>query len=303
MALVDDPSTVYVPRTAALERSTIYRNDATFEVNATIIRGNDNNITGHNNTVIGDRNNIIGNSNTVRGYNNYVEGLHNSAQRKRGNTRIRVRTPRIDECTNVQWVNHSTQQLAKVIVLQWQEGKQWRCSTIHVWFLPSSQTFCFSLIRRPDIVAQVGLRDSATLYYHIEIHVSERGAIRLIPFDPLTRTFMEQWVFRIRESPLPPPLEPPSAIQVRVKDVDSTPNSSPSSEPTIRVRTAPVEEPLRIVQHPNCVICLSTFFTTICVPCAHYCLCDGCRPKTSHCPICRAPVSMFLRVFEAGYAS
>ena len=48
-----------------------------------------------------------------------------------------------------------------------------------------------------------------------------------------------------------------------------------------------------------CVICMDADKTQVCVPCGHRCLCEACvaTNKPDKCPVCRADVSVVIRVF------
>lgn len=52
----------------------------------------------------------------------------------------------------------------------------------------------------------------------------------------------------------------------------------------------------------QCVVCMANERAVACVPCGHKCLCEECSNDTvlrsKKCPMCRADVHMFLRVYE-----
>ncbi len=57
--------------------------------------------------------------------------------------------------------------------------------------------------------------------------------------------------------------------------------------------TAPASE-------TTCCICLERPVSHICIPCGHFCLCEGCLLKPgAPCPICRAHVTQIIKVFKA----
>lgn len=50
----------------------------------------------------------------------------------------------------------------------------------------------------------------------------------------------------------------------------------------------------------QCVVCMTNERSVACVPCGHRCLCESCAVPSvvgSKCPMCRADVQMFMRVF------
>ena len=57
------------------------------------------------------------------------------------------------------------------------------------------------------------------------------------------------------------------------------------------------------VQDPDseaCVVCLDEAKTHILAPCGHQCVCGPCSERLvqGHCPVCRAAVTMTMRVFK-----
>jgi len=49
---------------------------------------------------------------------------------------------------------------------------------------------------------------------------------------------------------------------------------------------------------PECIVCLERARTHAGIPCGHRVLCAECAAAVTTCPICRSPVSAFLRVYE-----
>ena len=47
-----------------------------------------------------------------------------------------------------------------------------------------------------------------------------------------------------------------------------------------------------------CVVCIDNEARVACVPCGHMCLCDLDAPRVSACPVCRAPITHRLTVFD-----
>ena len=79
---------------------------------------------------------------------------------------------------------------------------------------------------------------------------------------------------------LPPPVIRYQTFQPQVSedDVDFEPNGD--------------EQP--------CVICLVKRRTFAFIPCGHRCICGGCHTKSAFdkCPVCRAPVTAAMKIFE-----
>jgi hypothetical protein len=48
-----------------------------------------------------------------------------------------------------------------------------------------------------------------------------------------------------------------------------------------------------------CIVCADEARTIALIPCGHLCVCDDCQPSLKDCPICRAPSTGHLRVFNA----
>tara|TARA_Y100000389_G_scaffold196605_1_gene229807 strand:- start:3934 stop:4569 length:636 start_codon:yes stop_codon:yes gene_type:complete len=72
-------------------------------------------------------------------------------------------------------------------------------------------------------------------------------------------------------------------------------NDSGHSPAPIRPAPTPSEE----TEAPTCVICLEKPPIMACVPCGHKCLCKDCATEEIKiCPMCRAPITGYLRIFE-----
>lgn len=70
-----------------------------------------------------------------------------------------------------------------------------------------------------------------------------------------------------------------------------------SDRPPAPIRPAPT--PSEETEAPTCVICLEKPPIMACVPCGHKCLCEDCATEEiKTCPICRAPITDYLRIFE-----
>ena len=70
-----------------------------------------------------------------------------------------------------------------------------------------------------------------------------------------------------------------------------------SDRPPAPIRPAPT--PSEETEAPTCVICLEKPPIMACVPCGHKCLCEDCATEEIQtCPICRAPITDYLRIFE-----
>ena len=74
--------------------------------------------------------------------------------------------------------------------------------------------------------------------------------------------------------------------------------AAPVSAPSAPARNAfEEEEDARI-----CVVCFEAARSHACVPCGHWCMCEGCsdalfsRPEPS-CPLCRADVVAKVRIY------
>jgi len=50
----------------------------------------------------------------------------------------------------------------------------------------------------------------------------------------------------------------------------------------------------------DCVVCLETPASHVVVPCGHQCLCQGCAPQVTLCPVCRSDIQQCMRVFASG---
>jgi hypothetical protein len=53
--------------------------------------------------------------------------------------------------------------------------------------------------------------------------------------------------------------------------------------------------------HGTCIACMTRPSTHAFVPCGHFCMCEGCSSKSmdmgAHCPMCREPVHLVMKVF------
>ena len=69
-------------------------------------------------------------------------------------------------------------------------------------------------------------------------------------------------------------------------------------EPYAPVPTAPAADVV-VEETRLCVICHDALMTHVIVPCGHHCLCTGCAETKAitSCPLCRASVESFLRVW------
>jgi hypothetical protein len=47
----------------------------------------------------------------------------------------------------------------------------------------------------------------------------------------------------------------------------------------------------------NCSVCLTRTKAFACVPCYHMCVCSVCKERVAQCPLCRASVGEFVRIF------
>jgi baculoviral IAP repeat-containing protein 2/3 len=85
-----------------------------------------------------------------------------------------------------------------------------------------------------------------------------------------------------------------------------------SIKPTIETRTKEVETPKIITtvatrprvlpktstdEQSTCVLCLTTERQVACLPCGHLTSCVACGHSLKTCPICRAPVKAFVRIY------
>jgi hypothetical protein len=52
----------------------------------------------------------------------------------------------------------------------------------------------------------------------------------------------------------------------------------------------------------SCVVCLDAVSDHAVMPCGHVCLCAGCAPGMTDCPVCRAPAGEVRRMFLQGQA-
>ena len=46
-----------------------------------------------------------------------------------------------------------------------------------------------------------------------------------------------------------------------------------------------------------CVVCLEAAPAVVLLPCKHMCLCAGCAPHLTNCPVCRTPASSQMTVY------
>lgn len=78
------------------------------------------------------------------------------------------------------------------------------------------------------------------------------------------------------------------------------PESLPERVSEKQIAEAPKE---KIVEEEpkNCVICMDQLKQGAFVPCGHMCCCETCGKEMANknCPICRAKVTSFLKIFNA----
>ena len=78
--------------------------------------------------------------------------------------------------------------------------------------------------------------------------------------------------------------------------------SSSFKEKMIREVAQPALECKTDQQSAKCVVCLDATACIASVPCGHMCVCEECRQRLCErgysCPMCRAPVDLFVRIFS-----
>ncbi|CAD7946710.1 unnamed protein product [Amoebophrya sp. A25] len=77
--------------------------------------------------------------------------------------------------------------------------------------------------------------------------------------------------------------------QLSKEFANTTSKASPSS-PSVSATTTRLNN--------VCVVCFSREQTHAAIPCGHLCLCDACHSVLNACPICRAPVTSFARIYR-----
>ena len=61
-----------------------------------------------------------------------------------------------------------------------------------------------------------------------------------------------------------------------------------------------MEKRERAMTEKTCVVCMDAKIDTVCVPCGHLCLCQGCAPlidNQGNCPYCRQIITKTIRTY------
>ena len=75
-------------------------------------------------------------------------------------------------------------------------------------------------------------------------------------------------------------------------------NNSSSNSSEQKVDHALADLSLQQQEKELCVVCLHSAKSLAFVPCGHLCACTACGKKLKECPLCRAPVQQWLRVYQ-----
>ena len=81
--------------------------------------------------------------------------------------------------------------------------------------------------------------------------------------------------------------------------VGDTPQA-PDPDITQRSSIVPTKESPCPAGTSSCVICWEHAVASVCLPCAHLCVCEGCSKLLKECPLCRRGITSMLNIFMDG---